>query len=554
MTFTVAVLPVNNAPSFNLSTAIVTLDEGSVVRAIPEFAFVVSKGSPTGNEDNQNVSFIVWLTDGDRDIFAADGLPQIEVDSASNCTLRFELAPFMNGNVTFNVSLHDDGGTERGGSDTSENMTFTVAVLPVNQAPSFNLSTKTITAYESGGPYSIQSVVDGIRSGRANEDYQSLSFRIVQKSCHLCVAGLFTAGPELIISGIQGDLVFTVAMYEYGNAAFDVILEDNGGTEREGVNASAPQLLTINVLPLNNPPVFNIASDKIFIDETSTPGNSITLASFAYAVNAGSPIGNEDEQEMTFLVSHVETTGPAFFETPPAIILANATGNLTFTLLPFAYGNISFVILLLDDGPQPNNTAQKLIEFVIYPVNQPPAFEIMHPLVSILECGHEEESCPEHFVASFVTMTTKGPSVGNEDEQNLTFLIIESGPAQNGIALGPEIIQIERNGTLKFSASRFYNGNITLDIWLEDDGGTDRNGNNKSNVTSFVIQVVAVNQPPLFHIQHSVSVLESSLGQINDFADSQKQTSDDTIGTEDPNITGATDEPPEDEEEDPEAE
>lgn len=51
----------------------------------------------------------------------------------------------------------------------------------------------------------------------------------------------------------------------------------------------------------------------------------------------------------------------------------------------------------------------------------------------------------------------------------------------------------------------------------------------------------------------SLNIVEMS-GQINDFADSQKQTSDDTIGTEDPNITGATDEPPEEEEEDPEAE
>ena len=45
----------------------------------------------------------------------------------------------------------------------------------------------------------------------------------------------------------------------------------------------------------------------------------------------------------------------------------------------------------------------------------------------------------------------------------------------------------------------------------------------------------------------SLNMVEMS-GQINDFADAQKQTSDDTIGTEDPNITGATDEPEEEEE------
>ena len=39
----------------------------------------------------------------------------------------------------------------------------------------------------------------------------------------------------------------------------------------------------------------------------------------------------------------------------------------------------------------------------------------------------------------------------------------------------------------------------------------------------------------------SLNMIEMS-GQINDFAESQKQTSDDTIGTEDPNITGVTEE------------
>jgi hypothetical protein len=45
----------------------------------------------------------------------------------------------------------------------------------------------------------------------------------------------------------------------------------------------------------------------------------------------------------------------------------------------------------------------------------------------------------------------------------------------------------------------------------------------------------------------SLNMVEMA-GQINDFAESQKQTADDTIGTEDPNITGATDEPLEEEE------
>jgi hypothetical protein len=44
----------------------------------------------------------------------------------------------------------------------------------------------------------------------------------------------------------------------------------------------------------------------------------------------------------------------------------------------------------------------------------------------------------------------------------------------------------------------------------------------------------------------SLNMIEMS-GQINDFAESQKQTSDDTIGTEDPNIMDET------EEEDPDA-
>ena len=75
---------------------------------------------------NQAVNFIVAA---DKPELFAD---QPAVDASG--TLSYTPAPNANGSATVTVRLHDDGGTDHGGQDTSAAATFTITVKPVNDA------------------------------------------------------------------------------------------------------------------------------------------------------------------------------------------------------------------------------------------------------------------------------------------------------------------------------------------------------------------------------------------------------------------------------------
>jgi hypothetical protein len=80
------------------------------------------------NEDAQDLSF---------DVIRLLATPILENNGAiipktpavhKNGTLVFQVWAYRNGNTAFSVLLRDDGGTERGGSDTSASVNFVIQV------------------------------------------------------------------------------------------------------------------------------------------------------------------------------------------------------------------------------------------------------------------------------------------------------------------------------------------------------------------------------------------------------------------------------------------
>ena len=466
------------------------------------------------------MSVSVWLIQGDPGLFASGILPVIDVGASDNTTLLFVLAPYMYGNATFNVSMRDSGGTARGGQDTAlSNRSFTICVLPINHPPVFSLLLSQFRVYENSGYHSFNMLnLFNKGSPNGNEENQTVSFIVTQLDCIGCVSSMFSSGPEiLLVSADLGLLVFNLSRFENGQAKFNVSAVDNGGTDRGGVNQSKFQSFVIIVVPVNNPPVFHVKSNEIVEDETNLSGQEHVLVNFVYGINAGSPNGNENYQTLTFSVFHVETRSPAFFEIEPAIqFSSNATSaNLTFTLLPFVYGNVSFFVMLMDSGPEPN-VAISTIEFSINFVNQPPTFVLSNPTVTFFECGVNDPDLNKS-VPAFITHISKGSPNGNQNNQRLTSFILGRGE-QGGLSAGPVIVIEGENGTLDFALERYFFGNLSFVVWLENDGGRARHGSNQSNSSTFVIQIVHVNQPPTFMALNSVVVMESGKGLIPDFA------------------------------------
>jgi len=117
-TFTITVNPVNDAPSF-MKGANQTLFNNTGTKEITDWAISMSKGPV--DESAQVLDFIV--TNDKNELFEEQ--PTINVAG----TLIYKVKTNAFGIAKVKVKLHDDGGTERGGMDTSAEQIFKITVL-----------------------------------------------------------------------------------------------------------------------------------------------------------------------------------------------------------------------------------------------------------------------------------------------------------------------------------------------------------------------------------------------------------------------------------------
>ena len=131
--------PVNQVPSFIEGTN-QDLPEDAGVQTVGNWATAISAGP--ANESSQAVNFIV--NNNNNSLFTTQ--PAISSDGS----LTYTPAANANGSATVTVQLHDDGGTAGGGIDTSASQTFTIAIAPVNDAPSFTKRDRSRSARRRG--------------------------------------------------------------------------------------------------------------------------------------------------------------------------------------------------------------------------------------------------------------------------------------------------------------------------------------------------------------------------------------------------------------------
>src|SRR6185437_14196991 len=119
-------------------------------------------------------------------------------------------------------------------------------------------------------------------------------------------------------------------------ATIKIKLSDNGGTANGGVDASAEQTFVITVNPVNDPPSFTKGADQT-VNEDAT---AQTVAGWATAVSAGP----NETQVVAFTTTNDNNT---LFSAQPSI---DASGKLTYTPAPNAFGSAIVTVTLKDDG------------------------------------------------------------------------------------------------------------------------------------------------------------------------------------------------------------
>ena len=594
-TFTVTILSVNNAPSFTLDKQHIQVNEGAGNVTVGQVVSSMSAGPPRGNETSQMLRFSVVLASGDESIFvmrpwscnlpdaastfssttsapltAATPAPAGNRSNSSNASLPqealvcyddaaqslfehsnhlpgdgldvrwllcpngefvFELMPFANGVVSFNISLRDDGGVERGGVDTSLTHLLSVQVDPVNSKPSFSLQTQ-VEAVEDSGNQSRLHVATHIQPGAVDETDQNVTFSSVLVTGSgdlfvprrwLCPGASASDVPLvtlILICPPHGLLLFELAPNMVGSATFNVSLQDSGGREGGGIDTSSVQVLNISVASVNDAPSFKLVP---LIQVWESSGEHVIQVAF----DLSSGTSEEGMQTLSFDLAHHSGSTFLFVSTgggstggQAAQWFMNASGALTFALQPFASGNATLAVTLRDSGGNENGgesvSATLLLHIQVLSRNNAPSFQLQRN-VSLLE-DQTNISIP-NFVYTILQNGDSNAPKGDESQQQVTlFAFVQAGShllerlynvsdmsdylpfVHEGVGEGG-LVDVDANGTLSMKLVANLSGMVHVGIVARDNGGTQGGmGVDRSEMKYAFLSVGPVNDVPSFHL------------------------------------------------------
>jgi hypothetical protein len=454
--------PVETSTQFNSPPTITAIADQSMIEdiATAPLAFAIDDDSTAAEAILLNVS------SSNQAIVPNDGITL--GGAGTNRTVRITPATDQHGSTTITIRALDGAGkfTDR---------VFSVVVAPRNDAPSFTRGADQIHNEDAGATI-VSRWASAVTAGPADENTQALDFIVSSDS-----PALFVADPRITP---DGTLSFTPAPHAHGTANVTVRLRDNGGVDNGGADVSAPQVFTIAIRPINDPPSF-LKGPALVVSEDAGPR---TIPAWATQISAGAP--DETGQALTFLAS---TDNPTLFTAEPTL---SSDGTLAFKPAPDAHGTATVTVRLRDNGGSQNGgsdtSSAQTFTITVTPVNDPPTLD---PITDI----ELPEDSPAH------TLSLAGISPGAENESDtLSFTVASSNPAlitDAGVSYTPAAA----NGTLRFTPTANAVGSAIITVTVSD-------GNQENGTTSrtFTVRVAGTNDAPSFVKGVDQTVLEDS--------------------------------------------
>ncbi|RJP33741.1 MAG: hypothetical protein C4527_03985, partial [Candidatus Omnitrophota bacterium] len=245
-------LPGPSAPPPNNPPTISGVSDQTVWEDNPvHFSFTVNdQESSPGNLAIQVISHDTSLLNPGR----------LEMSGAgSERTITWYPETDKNGGCLITLSVSD------GQNSTSTKVYITI--LAVNDAPSF-IGGADQTVSENAGAQVVGGWATGISAGPPDETGQSVAFLVTNDN-----NGLFSGQPSL---SPDGTLTYTPAENVFGHATVTIRLQDNGGTDSGGIDASGSQTFGITVLESVKTPTPTPTDTPLVIlidtpTETATP-------------------------------------------------------------------------------------------------------------------------------------------------------------------------------------------------------------------------------------------------------------------------------------------
>jgi uncharacterized repeat protein (TIGR01451 family) len=256
----------------------------------------------------------------------------------------------------------------------------------------------------------------------------------------------------------------------------------------DGVNFGNVATVTLNVLPVNDPPSFTKGADQIVNEDAAAQ----SIVGWASNVSAGP--ADESTQTVSFTVSN---TNSSLFSAQPAI---SSNGTLTYKPAANAFGSAVVTVTAKDNGGTMDGgvdtSAAQTFNITVNSVNDAPSFTKGANQTVLEDSGAKS-------VTNWATAISKGPS--NESAQTVNFIVSNDN---NGLfTVQPAISSI---GTLTYTLAANAYGTANVTVQIHDNGGTANGGVDTSVAQTFTINVTAVNDAPSFTKGSNQVVLEDA--------------------------------------------
>ncbi|HVH35605.1 MAG TPA: Ig-like domain-containing protein, partial [Tahibacter sp.] len=396
-------------------------------------------------------------------------------------------------NITYTPNANANGSdgfsvTASDGQGSSVPAAVSIAITPVNDAPSFTVGANQAVP-ESAGAQTVAGWATAISAGPPDEaTTQTVAFTatVVSTTGNL----VFSSVPAV---SSTGTLTFTAQNGTSGIATVSLVAQDNGGTANGGIDTSAAQTFTINVNAINHVPSFTAGPAQTSLEDAGPR----TVAGWATAINDGD--GNT--QIVDFQVT--SNSNPSLFSAAPAI---SATGTLTYTTAPNANGTATIAIVLHDNGGTAfggvDTSAPQNLTITVTPVNDAPTFTA-GPNQSVFENAGAQTVNP------WATAISPGPA--DESAQTVSFAATVTGTT--GTLAFSAAPAVSPTGVLTYTPQNGTSGTATISLLATDSGGTANGGVNASAAQTFTITVAGINHAPSFTAGATQTSLEDAGAQ-----------------------------------------
>ena len=431
----------------------------------------------------------------------------------------------------------------------------TIDVLP-NQAPSFTASDPPAIS-EDAGAQAVTGFISSFDAGTGESSLQSvLAYQVVSVN----YPSLFAALPSVTNAGV---LTYEFAPDVFGEAVFELAVQDDGGTEGGGVDISTTQSFTITVTGVNDAPSFSIGDSVEVLEDSGAQ----TVSGFASDFFPGQ---YEDGTWPGSQVMHDEgadgTADPLSTDNlnPTPLGSTQPGSNLVTGYVEdaFAVGDMDVFTFTVESGFQWSGLYVDAYSYPSDPMGDAAAFLAIDTGSSFPYNAFDFRDNPNVDYNAFIGSTVFGtsdlsglnilPRAGNLVGSGFsgplgagtyTIYIQQTGPASrytldievtsvasqslssyevSGVSF-PSLFTagpvIDGNGDLIFTPTADMFGTSTFQVRVLDDGGTANGGVEASGFLTGTITVTGVNDAPSFSIGDSVEVLEDSGAQtVSGFA------------------------------------